>query len=68
VFGISIYSLIRNWRLLLHYFYGPSINENSHIQIILSRSACYGSCPDYKVTLDDGSVEFEGLAHTAALG
>ena len=68
VICISGYSLIRNGSLPRHYFSGPKIKPDSQIQIMLNRSACFGSCPDYLVILNDGSIEFDGKAHTAALG
>ena len=37
--------------------------------ITLSRSACFGACPVYRVTLNvDGTAAYEGLAHVPRIG
>ncbi len=66
--SVTGYSLLRNWSLPLHYFAGPTIKPNSQIEIILDRSACFGTCPDYQVILNNESIEFDGKAHIAAFG
>jgi hypothetical protein len=46
----------------------PSVEpapSSSNIEIRLERTACFGSCPVYSVTLyDDGTVIFDGKDHT----
>jgi hypothetical protein len=40
----------------------PSVDYD-HLKITLTRSACFGSCPDYRVTIDGtGAVEFSTTA------
>lgn len=37
--------------------------------ITLKRSACYGTCPVYELTIDaDGNVTFDGQKHTKTIG
>jgi hypothetical protein len=39
----------------------PEVTDLSSVRIGLRRTACYGSCPDYQVTLNgDGSIHFNG--------
>jgi hypothetical protein len=39
----------------------PAAQEPGPIEITLARTACFGMCPDYKVTiLGDGTVTYEG--------
>ena len=38
-------------------------------EVTLSRTSCYGTCPDYSVNIKgDGSVLFDGVAHTDIAG
>ena len=47
----------------------PVIRADSEIEITLSRSGCYGSCPQYSVTLHgDGGVVFDGGGFVVAGG
>ena len=39
------------------------------LAITLKRTACYGTCPVYELTIDaEGNVAFEGIKHTKTLG
>lgn len=39
------------------------------LAITLKRTACYGTCPVYELTIDaEGNVFFNGLKHTTTLG
>lgn len=47
----------------------PPIRDFSSVAISLTRTACFGSCPAYHVTVHgEGSVEFEGLGFVAVQG
>jgi hypothetical protein len=42
---------------------------NSNVEITLTRSVCYGFCPDYTVTVTgDGQVRYEGRRFVNAVG
>lgn len=42
---------------------------NSNVEIILTRSVCFGFCPDYTVTISgDGQVRYEGRRFVNAVG
>ncbi len=45
----------------------PSLRPGSHVVITLARSRCYGTCPDYRVSLStDKGIVFVGNAFVAA--
>lgn len=45
------------------------ISAQDPVTITLERTACFGFCPAYKVTIrGDGTVAYEGGAHTKVLG
>jgi ankyrin repeat protein len=47
----------------------PEISDWSTLNISLSRSACYGTCPSYKVEVHgDGTVLYDGDYHVAIPG
>lgn len=50
-------------------FVGQSGSRNENDQITLQRTACFGTCPVYKLTIkSDGSVTFEGVRFTKTTG
>lgn len=45
----------------------PPVNDN--VEITLTRSVCFGSCPDYTVTINgDGDVRYEGRRFVNVVG
>lgn len=39
------------------------------VQVSLERTACYGTCPSYRLTLQgNGDVTYEGIAHVVVMG
>lgn len=46
----------------------PKLRTDSKIAITLERSACYGSCPAYKVTVSNSNIVFAGEAFVASKG
>ncbi len=46
----------------------PILRPNSKIVIRLERTACYGPCPVYNVTVSTKGIVFEGKTHVVALG
>ena len=53
------------------YLYIPTLPPENldDIEIILERTACYGTCPIYSVTIDgDGNVTYEGTQFVKTLG
>jgi membrane dipeptidase len=45
------------------------VQEQGPITITLQRTACFGTCPVYSVTIaDDGTVTYEGIEHTKVTG
>ena len=46
----------------------PMLQPKSQIEISLQRTACYGSCPAYTVTLNGQGVVFEGDRFNAVAG
>lgn len=56
-------------RLPTTHISAPLIRPDSTVTIVLDRSACYGTCPSYTVTIStDGRIVFDGRAYVAALG
>lgn len=46
----------------------PLILPQSKIAIVLERTACFGTCPAYKLTISNDGIVFEGHAYVAAGG
>ena len=46
----------------------PAVRPDSHVEITLSRSMCYGRCPVYKVSVSTKGIVFDGEAFVAAKG
>ncbi|HZB88360.1 MAG TPA: ankyrin repeat domain-containing protein [Terracidiphilus sp.] len=46
----------------------PKLKPDSKIEIKLSRSGCYGTCPSYQVAVTQGSIVFDGRGYVAASG
>jgi len=47
----------------------PAIKDWSSLKITLTRSMCYGTCPDYRVEITgEGTVEFDGRQFVAVPG
>lgn len=47
----------------------PAVKNMATLRMTLTRSACFGSCPAYRLEIrGDGAVQFEGQAHVQALG
>jgi hypothetical protein len=47
----------------------PTADELKDLKITLTRTMCFGTCPDYTVTVDaDGKVTFEGRYYTETRG
>lgn len=47
----------------------PEIHDWNTLQITLSRSACYGTCPAYKIEIHgDGTVLYDGMFYVAHKG
>ena len=47
----------------------PTDDEVKDLEIRLDRTMCFGSCPDYSLTItSDGKVTFEGRHHTKVIG
>jgi hypothetical protein len=46
----------------------PAVRPDSHVDITLSRSMCYGRCPVYKVSVSTKGIVFDGEAFVAAKG
>ena len=47
----------------------PSAAELQNLHIVLERTMCFGSCPDYSLTVNsDGQVTFEGRNYTKVKG
>jgi hypothetical protein len=45
----------------------PQPKPTSHYDIRLQRGACFGRCPQYRLRIADGLVEFVGERHVAVL-
>ncbi|HXM98893.1 MAG TPA: DUF6438 domain-containing protein [Candidatus Dormibacteraeota bacterium] len=46
----------------------PVVRPDSHVEIKLERSGCYGTCPAYTVTVRTDGIVFDGRAFVAACG
>jgi hypothetical protein len=46
----------------------PAVRLDSHVNITLSRSMCYGRCPVYEVSVSTKGIVFDGEAFVAAKG
>jgi Domain of unknown function (DUF6438) len=46
----------------------PLIRPNSEVAIILERTACFGTCPAYTVTVGTNGITFAGRAYVVASG
>jgi Domain of unknown function (DUF6438) len=47
----------------------PQENSSSAPVITLERTACFGSCPVYRLAVDEeGKVSYQGTAHVRAIG
>ncbi len=46
----------------------PPVREDSDITITLQRTACFGSCPSYTVTLSTGGIVFDADRYVVAPG
>jgi hypothetical protein len=46
----------------------PAVRPDSHVDITLSRSMCYGRCPVYKVSVSTEGIVFDGDDFVAAKG
>lgn len=53
----------------------PALSSNTKavrtddLMITLNRTACYGTCPVYELTIEaDGSIAFDGKKHTKTVG
>ena len=46
----------------------PILRPDSKITIVLTRSACYGTCPSYDVTVSNGGIEFNGHSCVGEFG
>jgi len=46
----------------------PAVRSDSHVEIKLSRSMCYGRCPVYEVSVSTRGIVFDGEAFVAAKG
>ncbi|MGI8587505.1 MAG: DUF6438 domain-containing protein [Chloroflexia bacterium] len=47
----------------------PSEADLQGLRVVLTRTVCYGFCPDYTLTIDElGAVTFEGYSHTRVKG
>jgi hypothetical protein len=46
----------------------PVIQKNSKIEISLRRTACFGACPSYLVTVTTEGIKFEGQSYVVARG
>lgn len=46
----------------------PTLHPDSKIVIVLTRGACYGTCPSYDVTVSNEGIEFNGHSCVGALG
>ncbi len=55
-------------RLPKHRVPPPVLRANSKIEIKLSRSGCFGSCPSYNVTLTPQGIVFSGGGYVVASG
>jgi hypothetical protein len=63
-----IEALLKSVVLTVGLFAGTAFAESVD-QIVLQRTACYGTCPVYAVTIEsDGSVAFEGKEHVRHKG
>jgi hypothetical protein len=50
-------------------FAAPAARAQDPVRITMTRTACFGVCPVYTVTMrGDGSVSYEGLAHVRVTG
>jgi hypothetical protein len=46
----------------------PPLRPDSKITIVLTRGACYGTCPSYDVAVSTDGIEFNGRSCVGALG
>lgn len=46
----------------------PTLRPDSKIAIVLTRGACYGTCPSYDVTVSNKVIEFNGHSCVGAFG
>jgi hypothetical protein len=47
----------------------PPVNADSNVEIRLARGVCYGTCPDYTVTINgEGQVRYEGRRFVNIVG
>jgi ankyrin repeat protein len=46
----------------------PAVRPDSKVAIALERTACFGSCPGYTVTVETGGIVFEGGSFVVAAG
>ncbi len=46
----------------------PVLQPNSKIRIALRRTGCFGTCPDYTVTISTDGIVFDGRAYIVAFG
>jgi ankyrin repeat protein len=46
----------------------PPVGPDSNVNIMLSRSGCYGTCPSYQVSVSTEGIVFEGGAFVVAVG